>query len=302
MTLSRRDLLALGGMTLAGTTLNVSAARAQAPKRGGTLVLRGWDPPLFDPMLQTAYRVQIPITFTHSRLVKHKAGPSVAPATFAIEGDLAESWSQPNETTYVFKLRRGVRWHPKPPVNGRELTSADVKYSVERFLTVKGNPMAYMLSSVDRVEAVDRYTVKFVLKEPFSWLLDVLANPMAIAIVARECVEKFGDLKKVEAAVGTGPWMLDSYRPNVGLTFVRNPNYFITGLPLHRSNRVPRRRGQRLTDGRVPLRQVRPGLGVPGQHQPDGLGADQGRAQAEAAEPPHRRVPEQCRDAHLHAN
>ena len=231
MALSRRDLLALSGLTLAGTALNATGARAQNPKRGGTLTLRGWDPPMFDHMLQTAYRVQIPITFTHSRLVKHKAGPGVAPATFAIEGDLAESWSQPNETTYVFKLRRGVRWHPKPPVNGRELTAEDVRYTVERFLTVKGNPMAYMLSSVDRVEAVDRYTVKFVMKEPFSWLLDVLANPMAMAIVARECVEKFGDLKKAEAVVGTGPWMLDAYRPNVGLTFMRNPNYFVPGLP-----------------------------------------------------------------------
>ncbi|PYM11774.1 MAG: hypothetical protein DMD81_25955, partial [Candidatus Rokuibacteriota bacterium] len=48
---------------------------------------------------------------------------------------------------------------------------------------------------------------------------------------ARECVEKFGDLKKAEAVVGTGPWMLDSYRPNVGLTLVRHPNYFIPGLP-----------------------------------------------------------------------
>ena len=186
---------------------------------------------MFDPMLQTAYRVQIPNTFTHSRLVKHKAGPSVAPATFAIEGDLAESWSQPNETTYIFKLRRGVRWHPKPPVNGRELTADDVRYTIERFLTVKGNPMSYMLSSVDRVEAVDRYTVKFIMKEPFSWLLDVLANPMAVAIVARECVEKFGDLRKSDAMVGTGPWMLEHYRPNVGLTFIRNPHYFVPGLP-----------------------------------------------------------------------
>src|SRR5206468_1100929 len=167
----------------------------------------------------------------HSRLVKHKAGPSVAPATFAIEGDLAESWSQPNETTYIFKLRRGVRWHPKPPVNGREITADDVRYTIERFLTVKGNPMAYMLSSVDRVEAVDRYTVKFIMKEPFSWLLDVLANPMAVAIVARECVEKFGDLRKSDAVVGTGPWMLEHYRPNVGLTFIRNPHYFAPGLP-----------------------------------------------------------------------
>ena len=86
MTLSRRDLLALSGLTLAGTALNASGARAQSPKRGGTLTLRGWDPPMFDHMLQTAYRVQIPITFTHSRLVKHKAGPAVTPATFPIEG------------------------------------------------------------------------------------------------------------------------------------------------------------------------------------------------------------------------
>jgi peptide/nickel transport system substrate-binding protein len=231
MNLSRRDLLALGGLTFASSTVGLSVARAQTPKRGGTLTLRGWDPPLFDPMLQTAYRVQIPNTFTHSRLVKHKAGPGVAPATFPIEGDLAESWSQPNETTYIFKLRKGVRWHPKPPVNGRELTADDVRYTVERFLAVKGNPMAYMLRSIDRVEAVDRYTVKFVMREPFSWLLDVLANPMAVAIVAQECVDKFGDLKRAEAVVGTGPWMLDSYRPNIGLTFVRNPLYFVPGLP-----------------------------------------------------------------------
>ena len=231
MNLSRRDLLAVGGLAVLGRFLKPAAASAQSPKRGGTLTVRGWDPPLFDQMLQTAYRVQIPITFTHSRLVKHKAGPGVAPTTFQIEGDLAESWSQPNEMTYIFKLRKGVRWHPRPPVNGRELTAEDVRYTVERFLTVKGNPTAYMLKSVDHVEVVDRYTVKFVMKEPFSWLLDVLANPMAMAIVARECVEKFGDLRKAEAVIGTGPWMLDSYRPNVGLTFVRHPYYFVPGLP-----------------------------------------------------------------------
>jgi peptide/nickel transport system substrate-binding protein len=54
---------------------------------------------------------------------------------------------------------------------------------------------------------------------------------MAVCIVAKECVEKMGDLKKPEATVGTGPWMLDSYRPNVGMTLVRHPGYFIAGLP-----------------------------------------------------------------------
>ena len=233
MDLSRRDVLTAGGLTLAGATLAPRIARAQTPKRGGTLALRLWDPPHFD--LHAAgglsYKLHIALTFTHSRLIKPKVGPTVQPGTFPLEGDLAESWTQPNDKTYVFTLRRGVRWQNKPPVNGRELTADDVVYSVNRFLTTKGNANAFMLGSLDKVEATDKHTVKFTLKEPFAWFLDTLANPMAVAIVAKECVDKFGDLKKWESVVGTGPWMLDSYRPNQGMTLVRNPNYFVQGLP-----------------------------------------------------------------------
>ena len=232
--LTRRDLLKWGGAGLAAAAAAPSLwrpASAQAPKRGGTLSLRLWDPPHFDPHLTISYKTHITYTFTHSRLLKHKAGPGVQPGTFPIEGDLAESWTQPNETTYVFKLRKGVRWQNKPPVNGRELTADDVLYSVERFRTIKGNANAYMLASLDKVEAPDKYTVKFTLKEPYVWFLDMLANPMAVAIVAKECVEKFGDLKKPESVIGTGPWMLDSYRPNVGFTLVRNGGYFVAGQP-----------------------------------------------------------------------
>jgi peptide/nickel transport system substrate-binding protein len=233
--LTRRDLLKAGGGALAATAigpqLGLRAAHAQAPKRGGTLSLRLWDPPHWDPYLTVSYKTHIAYSFTHSRLLKHKAGPAVQPGTFPIEGDLAESWTRPNETTYMFKLRKGVRWQGKPPVNGRELTSEDVVYSVERFRTIKGNANAYMLASLDKVEAPDRYTVKFTLKEPYVWFLDMLANSHAVAIIAKECVEKFGDLKRPEATVGSGPWMLDGYRPNVGFTYVRNPGYFLAGLP-----------------------------------------------------------------------
>jgi peptide/nickel transport system substrate-binding protein len=233
--LSRRDLLRASGAAVVGATLIPQAgggrALAQTPKKGGTLSLKLWDPPHWDPHLTISYKTHIPYTFTHSRLVKHRAGPAVVPGTFPLEGDLAESWTQPSETTYVFKLRKGVRWQNKPPVNGRELTADDIVYSIERFRTVKGNANAYMLSSLDKVEALDKYTVRFTLKETYAWFLDILANPMAVAIIPKECVEKFGDLKKFEATVGTGPWMLDSYRPNVGFTLVRNPNYFVPGLP-----------------------------------------------------------------------
>ena len=232
--LSRRDLLKLGsaaaGIALA-PGISAPPAWAQTPKRGGVLTIRGWDPPHFDPHLTVSYKTHIAYSFTHSRLVKHKAGPGLQPGVFSVEGDLAESWSQPNENTYVFKLRRGVRWHNKPPVNGRELDAEDVVYTLDRFRTVKGNANAYMLAALDKVEALDKYTVKFTLKESYAWFLDILANPMAVCIVAKECVEKMGDLKKQEATVGTGPWMLDSYRPNVGMTLVRNPTYFVPGLP-----------------------------------------------------------------------
>jgi peptide/nickel transport system substrate-binding protein len=232
--LSRRDLLKAGGALAAaavGPHLGLQTALAETPKRGGTISLRLWDPPHFDPHLTISYKTNILYTFTHSRLLKYKAGPGVQPGTLTLEGDLAESWTQPNDTTYIFKLRKGVRWQNKPPLSGRELTADDVKYTFDRFVNEKGNAYRSMMAALDKVEVVDKHTVKMMLKEPYVWFLDMVANPMALAIIAKEAVEKFGDLKKPEAVIGTGPWMLDSYRPNVGLTFVRNPSYFQSGLP-----------------------------------------------------------------------
>jgi peptide/nickel transport system substrate-binding protein len=154
----------------------------------------------------------------------------VVPGTQPLEPDLAESWTQVNDTTYLFKLRKGVRWHPKPPVDGRELTADDVKFTYERFLTLKGNGNRGVLESIDKIEAVDRHTVRFVLKEPHAWFLDLLATT-STWIVAKEAVEKFGDLKRPEAVVGTGPWMLERYEPGTRLSYVRNPHYFVPGLP-----------------------------------------------------------------------
>jgi peptide/nickel transport system substrate-binding protein len=227
---TRREFLTIGAGGVAAATV-ASRAAAQTPKRGGTLLLRTWDPPHFDHILAHAYKTHAVISFTHSRLLRHKAGPGIRPGAFPIEGDLAETWQQTSETTYVFKLRKGVRFHAKPPVNGRELTAEDIRYTFERILTEKGSANVSMFRSIAKVEALDRYSVKFTLKEPFAWFLDMIANPMAGAIIARECVEKFGDLKKPEAVVGTGPWMLETYVPNVSVTLVRNPGYFVAGLP-----------------------------------------------------------------------
>jgi ABC-type transport system substrate-binding protein len=146
------------------------------PKRGGTLRVRGFDPPHFDPHLPGGtFRTAATLSFVYSTLVRHRLGPAVPPGTLTVEPHLAERWETPNETTYLFHLRQGVKWHNKPPLNGRELVAEDVKFTFDRFLTVQGNPSRDLLEAVDRVEVVDRYTVKFLLHEPFVWLLDTLA-------------------------------------------------------------------------------------------------------------------------------
>src|SRR2546427_8266613 len=107
MDLSRRHVVRRGGVAPAGTAVRPSHARGQTPKRGGTLALRTWDPPHFDPLQTISYKTHIALSFTHSRLLKHKAGPSVIPGTFPIEGDLAESVRQPTRTSEVFSGRTG---------------------------------------------------------------------------------------------------------------------------------------------------------------------------------------------------
>jgi len=231
---SRRDLLKTGAGAVALAVSGVqlaTPAQAQTPKKGGTLRLTFLADPLhFDPHQTLSFVTMCPLSLCYSRLVKVKAGPTVKPMTYPVEPDLAESWTQSNDTTYIFKLKKGVRWHNKPPVNGRELTADDVKYTYERFLSITGNPNKPVLEYVDKIEAVDKYTVKFTLKEPNAWFIDLLAST-STWIIAKECVEKFGDLKKVESVVGTGPWMLDRWEPNVKIVFSRHPNYHVPGLP-----------------------------------------------------------------------
>jgi peptide/nickel transport system substrate-binding protein len=171
------------------------------------------------------------LSFVYSRLVRHKVGPDVQPGTFIVEPDLAERWEAPDDTTSVFHLRKGVTWHNKPPLNGRELVAEDIKFTYDRFLTEKGNANRSILAAVDRVEVVDCYTVQFLLKEPYVWLVNALANPWSMWIVAPEVLQHFGDLKKPETATGTGPFMVELYEPNVKAVFTRHPAYFRPGQP-----------------------------------------------------------------------
>jgi len=211
----RRDLLKAGlvaGVTLSTWPLQSPAvlwgAEAGQPKRGGILRVRGYDPVHFDHHQTINFKTNTTLSFAYSTLVRYKLGPDVEPGTFTTEPHLAESWETPDDTTYIFHLRKGIKWHNKPPLNGRELVADDVKFTYDRFLSEPGNADRHMLAAVDHIDVVDRYTVKFVLKEPYVWLVDVLANPRSMWIIAPEVVQQFGDLKKPESVIGTGPFLL----------------------------------------------------------------------------------------------
>ena len=159
----RRELLKAGlaaGVTLSTWPLyrpsTLWGAEVGQPKRGGILRMRGWDPVHFDPHLTITPDMHRVLSFVYSRLVRHKVGADVQPGTFPVEPDLAEHWEEVDDTTYVFHLRKGVKWHNKPPLNGRELVAEDVKFTYDRFLTEPGNPNRYILEPVDRIEVVDR--------------------------------------------------------------------------------------------------------------------------------------------------
>src|SRR5262249_61390963 len=110
------------------------AASAQPPNRGGVFRMPAPEPPTLDPHLNAGYTTPLYATLIYSCLVRLPAGLEMrGPGDHRILPDLAEKWEWTNPTTVVFTLRRGVRFHNKPPVNGREVTAADVKYSLERF-------------------------------------------------------------------------------------------------------------------------------------------------------------------------
>src|SRR5256885_10173711 len=109
---SRRDLLKLGGMSIVAhaalPVLGRDAAEAQTPKRGGVFRIRGEDATTgFDPHLSTNHhRIATNLSFTHSRLVKVRAGASVVPGPLPTQPGLAEPWIPSSCPSYVFKLRK----------------------------------------------------------------------------------------------------------------------------------------------------------------------------------------------------
>lgn len=138
--------------------------------------------------------------------------------------ELAVSWEQPDDLTYIFKLREGVKFH-----SGRELKAADVKYSFERILNpdlgALGSTPSYA-GNIDKVEVIDEYTVKITLSKITAPFLASMSS-IYCAIVDSDMVEKNGDLLRADG--GTGPYTLGEWVPDNHVTVNRFEDYWLDG-------------------------------------------------------------------------
>ena len=130
----RPVLLFVISLALALTLPGADWTLAQQPKRGGVIRIAEREAPGLDPHLSISFLTHSYVSLSYSMLVRFPNGPEQkSPTDFSILPDLAEKWTVSKDgKVYTFNLRKGVTFHNKPPVNGREVSAEDVKYSLER--------------------------------------------------------------------------------------------------------------------------------------------------------------------------
>ncbi len=121
----------------------------------------------------------------------------------SLEPMLAESWEQPTPTSYVFHIRKGVKFH-----NGEECTAEDVKFTLDRAKSPLGASAHALIKDMESVEVLDRYTVKINLGRPVTPFLYALGESWA-GIVNKKAVEESDPSKN---PVGTGPFKFVSWK------------------------------------------------------------------------------------------
>jgi oligopeptide transport system substrate-binding protein len=178
---------------------------------------------------------------------------------YVLEPLLAESLPviAKNNLVYTFKIKKGVLFHDDaafPNGKGREVKAADFIYSFKRLADprvkstgwwlfenrikgldewhdklVKDGGAANYAEEIEGLKVLDDYTLQIELKAPYPQLLYALAMPYAV-VVAKEVVDKYGD-EIINHAVGTGPFVLETYKPNEILVYKKNPNYWPATYP-----------------------------------------------------------------------
>jgi len=215
--LTRRDFLYLTGAGIAGMAVaqvpKLAHGDEKKPRYGGRLrVGERYGSPGLD-----AHRNQLFIDYQNYCLMYNALTDLGALPQVNIYPDVAKSWEISKEgRDYVFLLREGVKFH-----HGKELDSDDVKYSIERVMNpATRSPRAFGFRLVESVTAIDKYTVKIHLKEPF--------GPLLSSLTIRNCpiIPAGWEPTPMKPAPGTGPFVFKSIVPNETVEYTRFDQYW----------------------------------------------------------------------------
>lgn len=201
-------------------------AEAEAGAEGGTWTMALPGDPSMNIVTMPGALVDILVYKTmFNNLVKYE----LVEGSIAIVGDLAESWESNDELTeYTFTLRDGITWH-----DGTPFTADDVVFTIETVLNPDNNAAQRAnISTVDRAEAVDEKTVKFILNQPFAALPVMLGyNRVIFPKHLLEGADFASPAEFIQNPVGTGPFMFSEQVQGSHVELVRYDDYF-AGTPL----------------------------------------------------------------------
>lgn len=201
--------MATVALTIAlGGALGMAASAAQASEATFVISNSATGVQTMNPITTTV--TSLPFSLVYDRLVEQDADQSYHP-------HLATSWStSPDGMSMTFKLRKGVTFQDGTPFNAKTIA-----WWIPKF---KGTENEYMVAAIDKVEVIDNYTVRFVMKHPDANILYNLASSF-MGIPSPTAYDKAGDQYGINGAVGTGPYKLVSFTPGVGYVLARNKDY-----------------------------------------------------------------------------
>jgi peptide/nickel transport system substrate-binding protein len=134
---------------------------------------------------------------------------------------LAESWKSLSDTTWEFKLRKGVKFH-----DGADFTADDVLFSMERIRNMQRSPNPFTTFIANRiVEKIDEHTVRFINREADPLLINYLPQ-LAISSAKVGQNASLEDFNQGRAAIGTGPYRFVRWMPGDRIMLERHEGYW----------------------------------------------------------------------------
>jgi peptide/nickel transport system substrate-binding protein len=206
------------GNNAGGTPTATSAAK---PVPGGNVVFALEDDPIdFDPLRSRAFIDRNVHYQIYDSLVRIDETGKIIPW-------LAEKWDiAADGKSVTFSLRKDVKYH-----DGTAFDADSVKWNIDRYIKTTGSARSGELASVDNVQVVDPYTVKFNLKAPFAPLIANLVDRAGM-MLSRKTVEAGGapeDFTRKAFRAGSGPFILTEAVKDDHITLEKNASWWGKG-------------------------------------------------------------------------